>query len=64
MTKILEPIQKAARNTRSPDELREALQVISQQRLARGETSIEHLVELMPDLVYRLKTIASKPKQN
>ena len=64
MTKNLEPVQKAVRDTNSAEELREALQIISREREERGEASLQPLVELMPDLVHKLKKIGAAKKLN
>ena len=64
MTKNLAPVQKAVRDTNSAKELREALQMISREREERGEPSLEPLVELMPDLVHKLKKIGMTKKLN
>ena len=64
MTNNLKPVQKALRDTNSAEELREALQIISQEREARGQASLDPLVELMPDLVQKLKKIGTTKKLN
>ena len=57
MTKNLEPVQKAVRDTNSASELRDALIVLSKEREDAGKPSLEPLVELMPELVQKLKKI-------
>ena len=57
MKNNLEEIQVVVRDNPTERALREALQHLSQRRRLRGDTELDHLIELMPALREQLRPL-------